>query len=78
MSLRDAYQVIFANSLAKTIKLLTALTIVFTIPNIVASIYGMNVKLPFAEAPGAFSIIMAIMIALSCLCGYWFYRKKLM
>ena len=77
-SLRDAYQIIFANSLTKTIKLLTALTIVFTIPNIVASVYGMNVKLPFAEAPGAFSIIMAIMVLLSCLCGYWFYRKKLM
>ncbi len=77
-SLRDAYQIIFANSLTKTIKLLTALTIVFTIPNIVASVYGMNVKLPFAEAPGAFSIIMAIMVLLSGLCGYWFYRKKLM
>jgi len=77
-SLRDAYQIIFANSLTKTIKLLTALTIVFTIPNIVASVYGMNVKLPFAEASGAFSIIMAIMVLLSGLCGYWFYRKKLM
>lgn len=77
-SLRDSYQIIFANSLTKTIKLLTALTIVFTIPNIVASLYGMNVKLPFANEPGSFSIIVAIIIALSGLCGYWFYRKNWM
>ncbi|MBX9924262.1 MAG: magnesium transporter CorA family protein [Rhabdochlamydiaceae bacterium] len=77
-SLRDAYQIIFANNLTKTIKLLTALTIVFTIPNIVASIFGMNVHLPLAEHSHSFSILLAIMFLLSGLCGYWFYRKNWM
>jgi magnesium transporter len=77
-SLRDAYQIIFANNLTKTIKLLTALTIIFTIPNIVASIYGMNVELPLAAHAHAFSILLGIMFVLSGLCGYWFYRKKWM
>ncbi|HSW70524.1 MAG TPA: CorA family divalent cation transporter, partial [Gammaproteobacteria bacterium] len=41
-SLRDSYQSMFANNLHKTIKLLTALTIILNIPTMIASIYGMN------------------------------------
>lgn len=77
-SLRDSYQIIFANNLTKTIKLLTALTIIFSIPNIVASIYGMNVRLPLGDNHNAFFLLMLLMIAISTLCGYWFYHKKWM
>ncbi len=77
-SLRDSYQIVFANKLTKTIQLLTALTIVFSMPNMIASIYGMNVRLPIAESSGAFYILLIIMTAISVLCGYWFYRKKWM
>lgn len=77
-SLRDSYQIIFANKLTKTIKLLTALTIIFCIPNIVASIYGMNIKLPLADNIHAFFWLVLIMFIISTLCGYWFYRKKWM
>lgn len=77
-SVRDSYQIIFANSMTKTIKLLTSLTIVVTVPNIIASIYGMNVRLPLAENSEAFLLILGIMLALSSLCGYWFYRKNWM
>lgn len=77
-SLRDSYQIIFANKLTKTIKLLTALTIIFSLPNMIASIYGMNVKLPLAEEPYSFSLLMISMFIISALCGYWFYRKKWM
>ena len=77
-SLRDSYQIIFANALTKTIKLLTGLTIVITIPNIVASVYGMNVHLPFAHSSHAFGLIIIGMVVLSALCGYWFYRKNWM
>ncbi len=77
-SLRDSYQIVFANKLTKTIQLLTALTIVFSMPNMIASIYGMNVHLPIADKPGAFYILLVIMTGISVLCGYWFYRKKWM
>lgn len=77
-SLRDSYQIIFANNLTKTIKLLTALTIIFTIPNMVASIYGMNIHLPLSSTPHAFSLLLIISFLLSGLCAYWFYRKKWM
>jgi magnesium transporter len=77
-SLRDSYQIIFANKLTKTIKLLTALTIIFSIPTLVASIYGMNVTLPIADSRYAFFVLMLIMFMISTSCGYWFYRKKWM
>ncbi|MES2198871.1 MAG: magnesium transporter CorA family protein [Chlamydiota bacterium] len=77
-SLRDSYQIIFANKLTKTIKLLTALTIIFSIPTLVASVYGMNVRLPLAGNDHAFALLMLIMFVISTSCGYWFYRKKWM
>jgi magnesium transporter len=57
-SLRDSYHIIFTNDVNRTIKLLTSLTIVFTVPTIIASIYGMNVSLPLQNRPQAFWIIL--------------------
>lgn len=59
-SLRDSYHIIFTNDVNRTIKLLTAVTIIFTIPTTVASVYGMNVALPFQEKSYAFLLIMGI------------------
>ncbi len=59
-SLRDSYHIIFTNDVNRTIKLLTAVTIIFTIPTTVASVYGMNVALPFQGNSYAFLIIMGI------------------
>ncbi|HRW58338.1 MAG TPA: CorA family divalent cation transporter [Chlamydiales bacterium] len=75
-SLRDSYQILFTNDVNKTIKFLTAITIIFTIPTIIASIYGMNVSLPLEKSPHAFFIIMNITILLSLLFLYIFVRKK--
>ena len=75
-SLRDAYQIIFTNDVNKTIKLLTAITIIFTIPTIVSSIYGMNVSLPFANNPFAFLIIINFTIFISIICFLLFIKKK--
>jgi magnesium transporter len=75
-SLRDSYQILFTNDVNKTIKLLTAITIIFTIPTIIASIYGMNVSLPFATNPYAFLIIINITILISIICLVLFIRKR--
>jgi len=75
-SLRDSYQILFTNNVNKTIKLLTAITIIFTIPTIIASIYGMNVQLPLAKSPHAFLIIMNITIIISLICTFIFAKKK--
>lgn len=74
-SLRDSYQIIFANKLHKTIKLLTALTIILSIPTMVASIYGMNVELPIAKNTFAFIIIMGFTTGISII-GLWIFKRK--
>ena len=75
-SLRDSYQIIFTNNLHKTIKLLTALTIIFNIPTIIASIYGMNVELPFATGSYAFIWVCAAIVLLSLFALFFFRRKR--
>ena len=75
-SLRDSYQIIFTNQLNKTIKLLTALTIILSIPTMIASLYGMNVQMPYQTSPYAFSVIIAGIIGILILSIVIFQRKK--
>lgn len=56
-NIRNAYSTIMTNDLNRVIKLLTALTIILSVPTIIASFYGMNVILPFAENNQAFWLI---------------------
>lgn len=75
-SLRDSYQIIFTNQLNKTIKLLTGLTIILSIPTMIASLYGMNVKLPIEKNPYAFTILFVIIVVVSILSYLVFQRRK--
>ncbi len=75
-SLRDAYQIIFTNDVNKTIKRLTAITIIFTIPTIISSIYGMNVTLPIEKNPFAFIVIINIIIITAFILVIIFLKKK--
>lgn len=74
-SLRDAYQIIFTNNMHKTIKALTSLTIILSIPTMVASLYGMNVALPLEKSPHAFFLIVLLIAAFS-LGGSWIFKRK--
>lgn len=75
-SLRDSYQIIFTNDVNRTIKMLTALTVIVTIPTIIASIYGMNVALPFQNKPYAFLAILGITLVSSVTAILLFLRKR--
>lgn len=72
----DAYASIISNNLNVVIKLLTTVTIILMIPTLVASIYGMNVELPFQHNPFAFLIIVAISALLSAIGIAIFWRKQ--
>ena len=65
VNVREAYSTIMTNNLNRVIKLLTALTIILTVPTIIASFYGMNVRLPFADNPLAFFVILGLTILIS-------------
>jgi len=64
-TVREGYSTIMSNNLNRVIKILTALTIVLTIPTIVASFYGMNVRLPLADSPDAFLVVLGVTILAS-------------
>lgn len=77
-NLRDSYQAIFTNNLNNTIRLLTSLTVILTIPTIVGSLFGMNVNLPFAESEFAFLFIVLLIALISAIFYYIFKIKDWM
>jgi magnesium transporter len=61
----DAFASIISNNLSVVMKVLTSVTIILMLPTLVASIYGMNVPLPFQESQHAFLITMVTSFALA-------------
>jgi len=72
----DAYTSVISNNLNDVMKFLTALTIILSIPTIIASIYGMNVNLPFQTNPYAFWIAIILSLFFSALMFSFFARKN--
>ena len=72
----DAYGNIIQNNVSHIVKLLTALTIVLSIPTLIATIYGMNVPLPWQDEPNAFAILIVLMVLLTGTVAGIFYRKR--
>jgi len=75
-SMMDAFASVISNNLNVVMKFLTSVTIIVMIPTLVASIYGMNVELPFQHSPHAFVITMGISLLLSVAGVVIFLRKK--
>lgn len=75
-NVRTASEAILTNKLNATVQTLTILTIMLTIPTIVASIYGMNVPLPLEHNPLAFWIIMVFMLVIVLSTVFVFKRNK--
>ena len=71
----DAFGSIISNNLNVVVKLLTSMTIILTVPMLVASIYGMNVDLPFAEMQHAFWIVMGIALGAALFAVYIFWKR---
>jgi magnesium transporter len=72
----DAYASIINNNMNLILKRLTSITIILSLPGLVAGIYGMNVKIPGAEWPHAFWVTIAISLGISGVISWYFYRKK--
>jgi magnesium transporter len=74
-SMMDAFASIISNNLNSVMKLLAAITIVLSLPTMVASFYGMNVDLPFQHLPQAFLITLAFSFLISLLVVYMFWKR---
>lgn len=78
-SLRDSYQIIFTNRLNKSIKFLTGFTIVMTVPTILGSFFGMNVKLPISDtSPLSFWEILLACLGVSAAFFVYLLKKKML
>jgi magnesium transporter len=75
-STMDAFASIISNNLNNVMKRLTSITIMLTLPILVTSIYGMNVRIPYADTPHAFYIPVILSIAISVIIGLYFMKKK--
>jgi magnesium transporter len=72
----DAFASVISNNLNVVMKILTSITIILMIPTLIASIYGMNINLPFQHSTHSFFIVTGISFMLSLLSVLIFMRKK--
>lgn len=54
----DAYSSIISNNLNGVMKILTAITIIISVPTMISSFWGMNVRVPMQDNPWGFAIII--------------------
>jgi magnesium transporter len=73
--LMDAFASIISNNLNGVMKFLASVTIVLSIPTIVASFYGMNVDLPMQGHPLAFLMTIGLALSIAVVVVLVFWRK---
>lgn len=68
-----AYAALISNNLNSVMKFLASVTIVVSLPTMLASFYGMNVNLPLQNLPWTFHIIvsLAVFLSISVLIVLW-------
>ena len=71
----DAFASIISNNVNTIMKRMTSISIVLMLPTMIASFYGMNMKLAFADQPWAFVLVLAFSLALSV--GAFFFFKRI-
>mgnify|MGYP000866043560 CR=1 FL=1 len=61
----DAFASIINNNVNIVMKLLTIITIIMSLPTLIASLWGMNVPVPFGGNPAGFWLVLAITLPLT-------------
>lgn len=76
----DTFASVISNNQNSVMKFLTTITIVLSIPTMIASFYGMNVKsegMPFANSQWGFLIVIGISLVISLIIALVFRKKDL-
>ena len=71
----DAFASIISNNLNGVMKALAALTIILNLPTIIASYYGMNVRLPGQEHPLTFLTVLGVSVSVTAIATFIFYKR---
>ncbi len=71
-----AFTSVISNNLNRVMKLLTTFTIILSIPTIVFSFWGQNVRLPLADSAWGFPVTIVVAFVISVTLAVVFWRKK--
>lgn len=74
----DAFASVISNNLNMVMKLLAAVTIILSVPTLVASLWGMNVDVPFENTAGGFFIVTGVSLVLTGLVTFVLWKKKIL
>ncbi len=74
-NMMDTFASIISNNLNIVMKFLTSIAIIFAIPTMFSSFWGMNVAVPFANNPYGF-LIVGIISVTAAICAAIFFAKK--
>jgi magnesium transporter len=61
-NIREGYESIFTNTVNKVLKILTFFTILLSVPTMITSFFGMNLKLPLENNPLAYFLVILVSI----------------
>ena len=78
-STMDTYSSIISNNLNVIMKFLAGITIVFSVPTMIASFLGMNVPLgELGKNPASFALIILISLIISLCIAWWLNKKNML
>lgn len=75
-STMDAYASIINNNMNLVMKRLTSITILISLPTLIASFFGMNVKVPYEGEHVGFYVAIAISAVIAAMMVWYFNKKK--
>lgn len=75
-STMDAFASIINNNMNLVMKRLTSITILISLPTLIASFYGMNVPIPYAEGHYSFYVPILLSIVVSTVMTLYFNKKR--
>jgi len=74
----DAYASIISNNLNGVMKTLTSLTVILAIPTLIASLWGMNVPVPFQDSSFGFAVLVGMVVVVTMITVVYLKMKDLL
>ncbi len=75
-NIRSGVEAIMTSRVNNSLRILTALTILLMVPQVISSLYGMNLTLPLADWPYTFFVILGINVAILMILWTIFRKKR--
>jgi magnesium transporter len=77
-NLTDAVSSVVNNNMNFIMKFLTAITIILSVPMVIAGFWGMNTAVPWEGRLYGFYVAIGISVVLSLVAFFWLWRRKMM